>query len=176
MIRAKLEGAGYTIVSNPQYAFYILQANILQVGEANPSALREALGTGFGGTLGGMAVGGVIGGNSRSPMGAYNGMAIGGLVAGAGELVAGSLVKDVTYSMITDLQIMERTDEAVTQTVNSDLSQGTGTRVTQTSASTKTRRKFQTRIVSTADQVNLKFEEALPQLEGQLAKSIAGIF
>ncbi|KAB3425663.1 complement resistance protein TraT, partial [Escherichia coli] len=35
--------------------------------------------------------------------------------------------------------------------------------------------KYQTRIVSSANKVNLKFEEAKPVLEDQLAKSIANI-
>lgn len=176
MIESRLAAAGYSVLPSAQSAFYILQANILQVGVADPSALRESLGAGFGGALAGGLAGAVIGGNSRSPMGAYNGAAVGGLVAGAGELIAGSLVKDVTFSMITDLQIMEKTSGDVTQTVNSDLAQGTGTRVVQTSASTTSRRKYQTRIVSTANQVNLKFEEALPALQEQLGKSVAGIF
>lgn len=176
LIRSRLEASGYAIVPNAQDAFYILQANILQVGIANPSALNEALGAGFGGAVAGMAVGGVIGANASSPMGGFNGAAMGGLIGGAGELIAGSLVKDVTYSMITDLQIMERTPEAVQQEIKSDLTQGTGTQIMQSSQSVKSRRKYQTRIVSTANQVNLKFEEALPRLEEQLAKSVAGIF
>lgn len=35
--------------------------------------------------------------------------------------------------------------------------------------------KYQTRIVSSANKANLKFDEAKPVLEEQLAKSIAGI-
>lgn len=176
MIEARLRSDGYTITSNAQDAFYILQANILQVGVANPSALNEALGAGFGGGLAGIAAGAVIGANTSSPYGAVNGAAIGGLIGSAGELIAGSLVKNVTYSMITDVQIMERSAQPVSQTVSSDLGQGTGTRVRQTAAATTDWRKYQTRIVSTANQVNLKFETALPLLQAQLAKSLAGIF
>jgi hypothetical protein len=175
-IQSRLTAAGYTLAPSAADAFYILQANILQVGVANPSALSEALGAGFGGPLAGMAAGAVLGANSSSPQGIANGAAIGGLIGAAGEMIAGALVKNVTYSMITDLQIMERSAQPVNQTVSSDLTEGTGTRVVQTSTGAMTRRKYQTRIVSTANQVNLKFEEALPVLQGQLAKSIAGIF
>nr|CBA73471.1 conjugal transfer surface exclusion protein TraS [Arsenophonus nasoniae] len=45
----------------------------------------------------------------------------------------------------------------------------------QTSTETTNRHKYQTRIVSNANKVNLKFEEAKPELENQLAKSIANI-
>ena len=104
-----------------------------------------------------------------------NSAGIGGLLGGAGELIAGSLVKDVTYSMITDVQIMERTDAAVAQSVQSNLQQGTRTRVVQSSESTSKWKKYQTRIASTANKVYLEFSEALSQLQEQLAKSIAGI-
>lgn len=36
------------------------------------------------------------------------GAGIGGLAGGVGELVAGSLVKDVTYTTVADLMISER--------------------------------------------------------------------
>ncbi|MGC9605708.1 MAG: complement resistance protein TraT [Minisyncoccia bacterium] len=177
LIESRLVAQGYTVTPNAKEAFYILQMNILQVGVADPSAAHESLYAGWGGQLAGGVAGAMIGGNrtSNSFGGAMNGAGIGGLVGGAGELIAGALVKNVTYSIITDLQILERTDEAVKQTVQSDLAQGTGTRVLQTSESTQGRKKYQTRILSTANQVNLKFEQALPILEEQLAKSVAGL-
>ena len=175
LIRQRLTSKGYRIVSNPAEAFYILQVNVLQVGKADPSALKESLYAGWGGALGGAAAGAAIGGATHGYGGAAYGGAIGGLVGGGAELIAGSLVKNVTFSMITDIQIMEKTDEKVTQTVNSSLQQGTGTQVQQTSSSVRERHKYQTRIASTANKVNLKFEEALPVLQEQLAKSIAGI-
>nr|EJO2700081.1 hypothetical protein [Escherichia coli] len=45
----------------------------------------------------------------------------------------------------------------------------------QNSDKHRNRHKYQTRVVSSANQVNLKFEEAKPHLEDQLAKSIANI-
>ncbi len=175
LIKARLEKSGYTILPNAKDAFYILQLNILQVGKSDPSALRDALGAGFGGPLACAVAGTVIGANSSSPLRMFNGGAIGGLLGGAGEMISGALVKNVTYSMITDVRILERTDEAAAQQVESSFAQGTGTQVTQSSQGTTTRHKFQTRVVSTANQVNLKFEEAVPQLQAQLAKSVASI-
>ena len=177
LIKARLEQKGYTVVAAAQQASYVIQANVLQVGIANPSALHDSLYAGWGGPLAGGVAGALVGGNrtSNSFAGSMNGAGIGGLLGGAGELIAGSLVKDVTYSMITDVQIMERSDAAVAQTVQSNLQQGTGTRVVQSSASTSNWKKYQTRIASTANKVNLEFNEALPHLQEQLAKSIAGI-
>jgi len=176
MIKQQLVAKGYRIVQNPQEAFYILQANVLQVGKTDPSALRESLYAGWGGPVAGAATAGVIGAAAGGSRGLGYGAAAGGILGGAAELVAGSLVKNVTYSMITDLQILEKTPETVAQTVTSNLQQGAGTQVRQTSQSVRNRRKYQTRIVSTANKVNLKFEEALPVLKEQLASSIAGIF
>ncbi|WP_019250688.1 complement resistance protein TraT, partial [Yersinia pestis] len=45
----------------------------------------------------------------------------------------------------------------------------------QTSTQTGNKHQYQTRVVSSANKVNLKFEEARPVLEDQLAKSIANI-
>jgi len=176
MIRQSLQARGYRLVNSPAEAFYILQANILRVGLHDPSALRSSTFDGSDGVAAGVVAGAAIGaaaGGLDSDWG--YGAVIGGLAAGGAELIAGSLVKNVTYSMITDLQILERTDEKVAQVINSDLQQGSGTRVHQSSESVRERRKYQTRIISTANRVNLSFQTALPVLEQQLATSIAGI-
>jgi hypothetical protein len=169
LLRAKLEAKGYKFSTDAKDAFYIIQVNVLQVGKADPSALRDSLAAGYGGALGGIMAG-------AAASNSYRGAAVGGLIGGAAEVITGSLVKNVTYSVITDLQIMERTEEIVTQTVESSLQQGTGTQVRQLSESVRDRKKYQTRVASTANKVNLKFEEAVSVLQDQLAKSIAGIF
>lgn len=179
-VRTRLEQKGYQIVPLAKDAFYILQVNVLQVGTANPSALHESLYAGWGGALAGGVAGAVVGGNKSgffdSWRGSEKGAGIGGLIGGAGELISGALVKNVTYSILTDVQIMERSSEAVSQRVETSLEQGTGTKVVQTSDGSRTRKKYQTRILSTANKVNLKFEEALPTLTEQLVKSLAGLF
>ncbi len=174
LIQQRLEGRGYRIVNSPDEAFYIVQANILRVGLHDPSALRESSFDPLDTAGVGVAAGATISALSDNLDGLEYGAAI-GLAAGAADFIAGALIKNVTYSMITDLQILEKTDEKVSQTVQSNLGQGSGTRVLQTSESVRERRKFQTQILSTANRVNLKFDTALPALEEQLAKSIAGI-
>ncbi len=85
------------------------------------------------------------------------------------------MVQDVNFTMVTDLQISERSKAAVTTDNVAALSQGTSGVKLQTSSEQGNRLKYQTRVVSNADKVNLKFETAKPVLEAQLAKSIAGI-
>ncbi len=175
LIRQRLQAKGYRIVCSPTEAYYILQVNVREVAMRNPSALRQSQFDPYDSAGGGAVVGGAIGAALGDYSGAGYGAVIGGVGMGVADLVAGSLVHNVTYRMITDLQILERTDEQVTQTVNSDLQQGTGTRVLQTSQSIRERRKYQTQIVSTANKVNLKFDAALQLLEDNLAQSIAGM-
>lgn len=81
-----------------------------------------------------------------------------------------------TTTIVNDLMISERSVDKVEQTVQSDLQQGKGSKIEQTSKSTVDRKRYQTRIVSSANKVNLNFEEALsPMLDG-LARSNSGIF
>lgn len=176
LVTGRLQANGYKVTTNPKEAFYILQGNVLYVGQADPSALRSAVAAGYGGTFAGALGGALIGGAAGGGSGALLGAGIGGLVGAGAEMIAGSLVKDVTYTIVTDLMISERSKEAVEQTVQSHLHQGSGSAIRQTSKTTAERKRYQTRIASTANQVNLKLEEALPSLTEGLAKSIAGIF
>ena len=168
-VKTAVTGRGYHIVSDPEKAHYMLQANILQVGKIDPSAASMMLNNGFGGAVVGGAIGAV---GTRRAEGLIGGAVIGGL----GEMVANSMVKDVTYSIITDLLISERSKGVVKQNTDSSLSQGTSTLVKQSEAVETNWKRYRTRIVSTANKVNLKFEEAIPELESSLARSVSGIF
>ena len=77
---------------------------------------------------------------------------------------------------MTDVQIFERSPQPVTQTRQAQLRQGKDVSITQTSSSTTDRYIYQTRIASSANQVNLKFEDALPSLMDGIARSISGVF
>jgi hypothetical protein len=170
-IDANLANQGYRVVPYQQ-AHYLLQINILSVGKSSPSAAQEALGGGYGGavasSIAGAALGGAIGQS-------YEGAAVGGLVAGVGGFVADSLVKNVTYVMVTDVQIGERSKSVVNQKTSANLQQGTSTTTSQQSSSSGHWIYYRTRIVSTANKVNLDFKDALPVLQGQLVHSLSGI-
>jgi len=97
------------------------------------------------------------------------------LVGGAGELIAGSLVKKVTYTMITDAQLSEKSDKPVAQTQTANVQQGTSTTVFQNVAEESGWRLYRTRVASTAVKVNLEFDEARPALTQGLLRSLAGI-
>jgi predicted lipid-binding transport protein (Tim44 family) len=132
------------------------------------AAAKQSLTGGFGGALLGGAAGGLIGQS-------YPAAGAGALIGAAGSLIADSLVKDVTYAMITDVQVAERSKEAVNQQTNANLQQGTSTTTNQQISGTGHWLYYRTRIVSTANKVNLDFKDAVPPLQGQLVHSLSGI-
>jgi hypothetical protein len=167
---------GYRIVTNPDEANYRLQVNVLYVGKADPAAIEKSLYAGWGGPLAGTAAGAIAGaGIGRSPAGVGIGAGVGALVGGAAELISGSLVKKVTYTMITDVQLSEKSATPVAQTQVANVQQGTATSVNQTVAEQSGWRLYQTRVASTAVKVNLEFEEARSPLTQGLLRSLSGV-
>lgn len=171
-IRNRLESNGYQLTNDPGKAHYMLQANILQVGKSDLRGATDALEAGFGGAVAGAVVGGAAGGYSGGSM------AAGGLFGAGLAVVGDAMVDDTFYQMVTDLQIRERplAGEKITQKLSTDASQGSSTRLKQEVSGGQVQWKtYRTRIVSTANQVNLDFEDAQAALEDGLVRSIGGI-
>ena len=171
---AQLKGEGWDIVHDLGKANDMVQVNVLQAGEAqSPEAVWRSMNGGFGSVLlGGLA--GVAAGYSSDSVG--TGLAVGGVVSGVSWL-ADQMYSDVTYSMITDIQVSIRAkDGQVTQTTQSDLSQGSQTNMKQTYNQKTDWIRYRARIASVADQANLKFDDAKPELVSGITKQIAGIF
>lgn len=150
MVVDGIVGRGYEVVPSTSGADYILQVNVLSCEMADPAAIEKGLGTGFGTALTGAAAGALVGTATHSSYGMATGTVVGGLAGGVAEMVAGSLVKDVTYALVTDVQVVEKTREG--------------------------RNTHRTRMTSFANKANLSFEEARMPLEQAMAGSIAGIF
>ena len=166
-IKNRLRDSGYQITSDPDQAQFMLQANILKVGKDDQKSSDSYIEAGFSGAALGNAV------SSSSDSG--KGIVLGALVG----VVADSFVDDTLFTMVTDLQVRERprSNESVTQQQNTNSTQGEDTSVTQISETAQVDWKtYHTRIVSTANQSNLEFEEALPALEEGLVRSISGLF
>lgn len=175
-IASALQAKGYTLMQDPDAAHYILQANILQVGKAAPTAMEAAISQGYGvSAAGGM----VLGAGAAYAGGAGGrGVAAAGLIGALAEGIAGAAVKDVYFSMVTDLQLKERIRGTGKAQVNSNhtLRQGNSGSSQVVYAEASEYKTYQTRIGSTANKVNLEFEEALPELKKGLINSIAGLF
>jgi hypothetical protein len=166
-VKTSLHQKGYTLVSNPKQAHYLVQANVLHVGKADLKDVNSMFDSGFGGGLVGAAAAGALGGDARTALG----VGLAGLVVG---MAADAMVKDNLYTIVTDIQISEKTKTKVKEASRARLQQGTGTKVV-TSTTDSNYNRYQTRIVSTANKVNLKLEEAVPQLVAGISSSITGI-
>lgn len=168
-IIAAVQQRGYKVVNDPEQAHYLLQANVLQVGKSNLRESENMLQSGFGSA----AVGAVAG----AQFGSGHGSAAAGLAGAALGLIGDALVEDVYFSMVTDLQISERAKAGVvvTEAVDSKLKQGTSGYKNVTSTEETHWKRYQTRILSSANKVNLEFEEAQPVLIKGVVQSVSGM-
>lgn len=167
-IKNLLISKGYKIVTTPNNANYWLQANILKLNKVDlkdgTPAESGLLGAGIGAGLGGYNTGSL---NSAIGL---------GVVGGVLGVAADALVEDIYYVMITDLVVSEKVNMKVSSENINLIKQGTRGIIANTSNKVGTMNKYQTRVISTANQVNLKFEEATPMLEQELVNSISNIF
>ncbi len=174
-IKTAMIDKGYRVVRDPDNAYYILQANVLRIAKTDLRAAQHALNGGYGAALTGAAIGAGAGALASDNS---DGMIIGALVGGAISTITDAFVKDISFTAVTDIQVSERIkgDSFVRESTTSTLVQGTsGTKEIKSNEKTKWKR-YQTRIVSTANKVNLKFEKAKDSLVDGLTRSIVGIF
>lgn len=172
LIAKDVQAKGYTVVTSPDKAYYWIQANVLKADKMDLRESQGFLSQGYQGAITGAALGAGITAYNSNSAGATLGV---GLATGLVGMAADAMVEDVNYTMVTDVQISERTKTAVRTDNVAALRQGTSGAKIQTSTEEGNQHKYQTRVVSNANKVNLKFDEAKPVLEDQLAKSIANI-
>jgi hypothetical protein len=174
-VRTAIAERGYRIVNDPKDAHFLLQANVLQVGRTSRSAAEGTFAKGFGSALVGGAAGAGLG---RAASDQTEVMIVGAVAGGAASAAADAFVQDVTYSIITDVQISERAAEGVvvTERMSQNLAQGSSGQRLLSTTEVHDWKRYQTRVMSTANQVNLDFEDAAPELATGLIRAIAGIF
>lgn len=174
-VKSHIVSRGYTLTEDPSRAYYLLQVNILKVGESDLNSADKALEDGFGGILLGAATGAAIGvavGDSSEAAAA--GALIGGAVAGVGDYIGGALADDVLYTAITDIQISERA--MVSETTELAVTQGDSANVRQFAERAGDWKRYRTRLVGKANKINLTPEEAVPRLADGIATVLSGIF
>lgn len=171
-VRQRLSARGYRLTDNPDEATFLLQANILQVGRSDLRGSSDAISSGFGGAVAGAVLASATGSSNREAAGV-------GVLAGAASVLSDAMVDDVLYTIVTDLQIRQRlaAGEQVSQQQSTTLKQGTSTELKESVTPAPTQWKsYRTRIVSSANQANLKLETALPALEAGLVQALGGLF
>ena len=148
-LKSAIAGRGYRIVNDSDEAHFKLQAQVLSVSRMSITAAEAALDAGYGG----------------------------GIVGGVAETIANATVKDVTYVAITDAQISERAGEGVVgqRELQVDAQQGIGGSEQSTFTEETTEKRYRTRVISTANKVNLQYEEAAPLLNEGLARVLSGV-
>jgi len=162
---------GYSVTDDPDAAQYHMNIFVLKLEKASPTAAEAALKAGYVGVGGGMAAGAVVG--SR------RGNAAEGAVLGAiGSTIANAFVQDVTYMLVADVQIKEKTRKGVyvrkDTKINTKVSDSGGS--TQRVSEVSNRKEYRTRIVTTANQVNLDIIEAEPLMFKKTAYAMSGFF
>jgi len=161
---------GFKTTLNPQKANFIVQANLLKIGQMDLNEQKQYLDAGFGaGAIFAMTTM-LTGGEDNSGKAA---------VAGAilGLIVEAAKVDNVHYAMVTDIEIRQRPldGEVVTQETNSNSKMGFKANSIQSSISKNVKwKKYRTRIVSSAYAPALEFEQAKPFLEQGLIRVLAG--
>ncbi|MDA8427677.1 MAG: complement resistance protein TraT [Geobacteraceae bacterium] len=171
-IKEKIRAAGRTVTVNPKEASYLLQANLLYLGEQKSDLTAEgALAGGVGGAIAGVAAGSNMGGYG----GGITGLAIGAAGAGLGAL-AGSLVHVDTYFGTVDISIKEAVNGGVTGHEVSDTQNGSSASKHTEREIKDSRQEYRTRVVVTATQTNIDRPVATNTISERLASQIAGYF
>jgi hypothetical protein len=174
---SRLSAKGYKVVTDPNQAQYVIQANTVYCNTEKQTITMETMvAGGYGGGIGSAisSFGGAIG-NVGSMAGMANpmiGMGAAGISAAAGALgsavdsigsmfgSSGPEVKtkeNITYACVTDVQITERPSSPGAM-------QPGGPKV------------YQTRLVAGVHQKKLDAQEATPLLQQKLSASVAGNF
>ena len=121
---------------------------------------------------------GSVAGVSAVTGGSGNNIGIGAAVGAIVGLVADTMVKDIYYTMVADVEIRQRPalDEKISQNEENYSEQGTTSTISQNVNTNNVQWKiYRTRVVSTANQVNLEFEEAQAELSKGLVRSLSGL-
>jgi len=178
-IKNAIAAKGYQVIHDPDAAHFKLQAQILSVSKTSVTAAEAALHGGYGAPLTGIVAGataGVATGGSAQNM-AVAGVA-GAVVGGLVETAGNAAVQDVFFVAITDVQISQKARAGVTgqRDLQVDASQGIGGSETTTFSEVTDEKRYRTRVMSSANKVNLRYEEAAPELGAGLTRVVAGLF
>ena len=175
-ITNQLTAEGFVVTNDPKEANLMLNATILSAGKTTADEASRSLTSGYKGAAEGAAIGYIAtSGNGNSVKT--------GLLAGAAGFIADALVEDVYYTFVMDIELRERPLEGDIYS-NSTSNRAIGAVSTQNKAIRNVNKSsvqrgenykwiiHETRIVTTANQMNLKLEEAIPAVQDKTALSL----
>lgn len=172
---------GFQVLDNPEKATYQLNIFVTNLEQASPTAAQAALNQGYSsGGRGELAAGAAAGGLMARSSGnsGYAGAVGGALVGGVASTIANSLVKDVTFMLVTDILITHKFRDGVYGRKDTQAArrQGSGGSSNQTVSEVTDGLEQTSRIVTTANKVNLKLEEARDEMFRKHSYALAGFF
>lgn len=172
VLKGKLSAKGRVVTPNPKEAAYIVQANVLYIGEEKQDMTYEgAIAGGYGGAI----AGAIMARNSGLGNQLLVGGATGLVAAGVGAL-AGSMIHVDSYVGVCDIQLKEQVDGGVVGKVTSNLKQGNGTEVHTERKTESDKQEYRTRIGVKAVQTNIDRKVAAETIADRLASQISGLF
>lgn len=177
-LKKQIRAEGWNVVRNPNKATIILQANVLKEGKIEPNRLRAILNQGYGGVVASAAAAAAIAGAAGSDL---QGAGIASVAAGAADWVGGLMFDNVSLAVVTDVRIKQRLPHGQTRMVRHrrHMASGYSGSASARYRAYRSRSPFKvcrTRIVSTANQVNLTWKEAAPRIRNDLATVMSGVF
>lgn len=176
-----LQEEGFTVTEDPDQANLMLNATILSANKMTGDEADRLLSSGYKGAAEGAFIGGgltAVTGGSNSDV-----LKAGALTAAAGFL-ADTFVEDVYYTFVMDVELRERPldGDAIDNAKKSISAKGmrsqNSTNLTVSKSSVERGENYnwivyETRIVTTANQMNLKIEEAIPEVQDKTAYSLS---
>ena len=167
---------GYTITDDPDAAQYQMNIFVITLEKASPTAGEVALSQGYHGDVGAGAAAGMIVGADQGHT--RTSMAGGGILGALGTTAANAFVQDVTYMLVTDVQVKETAAKGVIVRKDSKLSakvSDSGS-ITQTASEVSNKKEYRTRIVTTANKANLDLAEAQEPMFKKTAHAMSSFF
>jgi len=167
---------GYRITDDPDAAQYHLSVYVRTLEKASPTAAEVALKQGYqDDRAAGAAAGAVVGADQT---GSWTGATGGSILGALGTTAANAFVQDVTYMLIADIQIKEKTRKGVFVRKDSQISakiSDAGTSTQRVSEVSK-HKEYRTRVVTTANQANLELADAQDLMFKKTSYAISGFF
>lgn len=167
---------GYTITDDPDKAQYHMNIFVLKLEKTSPTAADVALKKGYGGDRGAGAMAGAVVGADQT--GSATGTVFGGLLGALGTTAVNAYVQDVTYMLVADVQIKEKTRKGVFVRKDTKISakvSDAGTSTQRVSEVSKYK-EYRTRIVTTANKANLELSEAQELMFKKTAYAMSSFF
>lgn len=171
-LEKELLAEGMRITRDPKKCNLMLNATVLQAGKSTKEEAYGSLKAGFAGAVVGASTAAVAGGEPGT-VGAL------GLAGAAVGFLADAFVEDVYYSFIVDVEMRERPLEGDTYGTTQTTNYRVGTNTSRVSGGQRGKNYkwyiYKTRVVTIANKMNLKLEEALPLVQDKTASSLAEV-